>query len=90
MINGVNDGVDEIEALAPLWSRQAILNMIPVNAVEGSPYKRPSAEQIERIKEACRANGILLKKKAGDTAGSGIKDRALVSRVRDHSGAHFL
>ena len=42
-------------------SRQAILNMIPVNAVEGSPYKRPSAEQIERIKEACRANGILLK-----------------------------
>ena len=59
--NGVNDGVDEIEALAPLWSRQAILNMIPVNAVEGSPYKRPSAEQIERIKEACRANGILLK-----------------------------
>ena len=61
LINGVNDGVDEIEALAPLWSRQAILNMIPVNAVEGSPYKRPSAEQIERIKEACRANGILLK-----------------------------
>lgn len=61
LINGLNDGIDEIEALASLWSRQAVLNMIPVNAVEGSPYKRPSVEQIKKIKEACRANGILLK-----------------------------
>ena len=58
LINGINDG---IEALTPLWSRQAILNMIPVNAVDGSPYRRPSTEQIDKIKEACRANGILLK-----------------------------
>ncbi|MFR5390873.1 hypothetical protein [Parasutterella sp.] len=61
LINGINDGIDEIEALTPLWSRQAILNMIPVNAVDGSPYRRPSTEQIDKIKEACRANGILLK-----------------------------
>ncbi len=61
LINGLNDGIDEINTLASLWSRQAILNMIPVNAVEGSPFTRPSAEQIEKIKEACRANGILLK-----------------------------
>ena len=54
LINGINDGIDEIEALTPLWSRQAILNMIPVNAVDGSPYRRPSTEQIDKIKEACR------------------------------------
>lgn len=61
LIDGINDGIDEIEALAALWSRQAVLNMIPVNAVEGSPYKRPSAEKIEKIREACREKGILLK-----------------------------
>ena len=52
LINGINDGIDEIEALTPLWSRQAILNMIPVNAVDGSPYRRPSTEQIDKLKEA--------------------------------------
>lgn len=61
LIEGINDSTSEIEKLAEYWQKNAILNMIPVNAVEGSPYRRPGEEKIRLIQEACKKKGILLK-----------------------------
>ena len=62
LLKGVNDGRDEIERLAELWDNQfSILNMIPVNKVEGSIYERPEAERIAGLKVQCKENHILLK-----------------------------
>lgn len=62
LIEGVNDGDDELDKLIELWKNQyAVLNMIPVNFVEGSVFSRPSVSRINRIKERCKKAGILLK-----------------------------
>lgn len=62
LIEGVNDSDEEIERLIKLWDGQfAILNMIPINAIEGSDYKRPSDERMDQIKRKLKAAGILLK-----------------------------
>ena len=46
LLDGVNDGDDEIEGIVRLLSgKYAILNMIPFNTVEGMPYVRPSWEK---------------------------------------------
>jgi len=49
LIAGVNDGTDQIEPLANLARKlNAKINLIPYNAVEGLPWKRPE----ESIQEA--------------------------------------
>ena len=42
-MEGVNDGQDELDSLVGLLrGKYAVLNMIPYNANEGLPFKRPN------------------------------------------------
>ncbi len=62
LIRDINDGDDEIEELIRLWGRRfAILNMIPVNEVPGSAYRRPSKERLSEIQKRLKEGGVLLK-----------------------------
>ena len=60
LLDGVNDGDDEVEALAALLAgRRAILNAIPWNAVEGSDFARPPLERAVAFVRGLRARGTM-------------------------------
>ena len=62
LIEGVNDGDDEIEGIARLLAgRYAVMNMIPFNAVDGIDYRRPSWERAASIARSLHRRGILTK-----------------------------
>ncbi|HET9821096.1 MAG TPA: rRNA methyltransferase, partial [Burkholderiaceae bacterium] len=74
LIEGVNDGDDEVEGLvARLRGRYAILNMIPFNAVEGSPYRRPATERCTALFRTLNQRGVLtrLRQSAGQDVDAG-------------------
>ncbi len=62
LLDGVNDGADEIDGLVRLLhGRYAILNLIPYNAVEGLPFRRPPAERSLAMMRTLHRRGILTK-----------------------------
>jgi len=62
LLEGINDGDDEIEGLVRLLhGKYAILNMIPYNTVDDLPYRRPSWEQAADIARRLHRRGILTK-----------------------------
>jgi 23S rRNA (adenine2503-C2)-methyltransferase len=62
LIDGVNDGDDEVEALIPLLrGRFAMLNLIPYNRVDGLPYARPPAERAAAMARTLHRAGVLTK-----------------------------
>ena len=62
LLDGINDGDDEIEGLVRLLhGKYAILNMIPYNAVPELPYQRPSWEKAADIARRLHRRGILTK-----------------------------
>ena len=74
LIEGVNDGDDEVEGLvARLRGRYAILNMIPFNTVEGSPYRRPGAARCTELFRTLNQRGVLtrLRQSAGQDVDAG-------------------
>ena len=83
LIEGVNDGDDEVEALiALLKGRYAIMNMIPFNPVDGLGFRRPSAERAGEIMRALNHRGVLarLRQSAGQDVEAGcgqLRARAL-------------
>ncbi|MFT3953162.1 MAG: RNA methyltransferase [Piscinibacter sp.] len=83
LIEGVNDGDDEVEALVTLLKgRYAIMNMIPFNTVDGLDYRRPSAERAGEIMRSLNHRGVLarLRQSAGQDVEAGcgqLRARAL-------------
>ncbi len=62
LIEGVNDGDDELEGIvALLCGKYAVMNMIPYNVVEGLAFRRPSGERAERIALSLNRRGVLTK-----------------------------
>lgn len=62
LMEGVNDGDDEIEALAGLLKgRYAVMNLIPFNAVEGLDFRRPSWERAAAMARSLHQRGVLTK-----------------------------
>lgn len=62
LLEGINDGPEEIEGIvALLKGRYGVLNMIPYNAVEGLPYRRPSWERAAEIARTLHRRGVLTK-----------------------------
>jgi 23S rRNA (adenine2503-C2)-methyltransferase len=62
LIEGVNDGDDEVEGIARLLKgRYAVMNMIPFNAVDGLGYRRPSWERAAAIARSLHRRGVLTK-----------------------------
>jgi 23S rRNA (adenine2503-C2)-methyltransferase len=62
LLEGVNDGDDEIEGIVELLTgRYAVLNMIPYNAIPDLPFKRPSWDRARDIARALHRRGVLTK-----------------------------
>ncbi|MBC5783458.1 RNA methyltransferase [Ramlibacter sp. USB13] len=62
LLEGVNDGPDEIEGIVELLSgRYGVLNMIPFNKVDGLDFRRPSWERAAEIARTLHRRGILTK-----------------------------
>jgi 23S rRNA (adenine2503-C2)-methyltransferase len=62
LLEGINDGDDEIEGIVTLLKgRHAVLNIIPYNAVEGLPFSRPSDERARNMIRILHQRGILAK-----------------------------
>jgi 23S rRNA (adenine2503-C2)-methyltransferase len=62
LLEGVNDGDDEIEGIARLLAgRYAVMNLIPFNAVDGLEFKRPSWERAAAMARSLHRRGVLTK-----------------------------
>jgi 23S rRNA (adenine2503-C2)-methyltransferase len=62
LLEGVNDSAEEIEGVVRLLhGKYAILNMIPYNAVDGLPFRRPSWERAAEIARTLHRRGVLTK-----------------------------
>ena len=62
LIEGVNDGPEEIDGIARLLAgRYALMNLIPYNAVPGLDFKRPSWERAAEMARSLHRRGILTK-----------------------------
>ena len=62
LLHGLNDDVSHARELARLLrGRQAHVNLIPFNDVQGLPYRRPSPEALAGFSEVLRQGGISVK-----------------------------
>jgi 23S rRNA (adenine2503-C2)-methyltransferase len=62
LIEGVNDGDDEIDGLARLLAgRYAVLNLIPYNRVDGLEYRRAAWERAAAMARTLHRRGVLTK-----------------------------
>jgi 23S rRNA (adenine2503-C2)-methyltransferase len=87
LLEGVNDGPEEIEGIVRLLSgKYGVLNMIPFNAVDGVSFSRPSWERCEEIARVLHERGILtkLRQSAGQDVDGGcgqLRARAAEAQV---------
>jgi len=87
LIEGVNDGDDEMEAIARLLAgKYAMMNLIPYNSVADLPFKRPAWERAARMARELHRRGVLtkLRNSAGQDIDGGcgqLRARALAARV---------
>jgi 23S rRNA (adenine2503-C2)-methyltransferase len=62
LIEGVNDGDDEIDGIVQLLhGKYALMNLIPFNAVDGLDFKRPAWERAAEMARLLHRRGILTK-----------------------------
>jgi len=74
LIDGVNDGPDELDGIVRLLrGKYALLNLIPYNTVDGFEWRRPSAERAEAIATSLHQRGVLtkLRQSAGQDVDAG-------------------
>jgi 23S rRNA (adenine2503-C2)-methyltransferase len=74
LIEGVNDGPDEVDSIVALLSgKYALMNLIPYNAVDGLAFRRPSWERAAEMARALHRRGILtkLRQSAGQDVDAG-------------------
>jgi 23S rRNA (adenine2503-C2)-methyltransferase len=85
LLEGVNDGDDELERIAELLAGQyAVMNFIPYNTVEGAEFRRPSWERAAAMARYLHRRGVLakLRRSAGQDVDGGcgqLRARALAS-----------
>jgi 23S rRNA (adenine2503-C2)-methyltransferase len=74
LIEGVNDGDDEVEGIVQLLAgHYALMNLIPYNAVSELPYRRPAGERAAEMARALHRRGVLtkLRQSAGQDVDAG-------------------
>jgi 23S rRNA (adenine2503-C2)-methyltransferase len=72
LLDGVNDGDDEIDGIARLLAgKYAVMNLIAWNAIDGMPYRRPSRERMAAMVRALHRRGVLAKLR--DSAGQDVE-----------------
>ncbi|MBA2676018.1 RNA methyltransferase [Ramlibacter sp.] len=86
LLEGVNDGDDEIEGIVRLLSgKYGVLNMIPFNAVDGIDFRRPTSERTAEIARTLHRRGILTKLR--QSAGQDVEGGCGQLRVRAREAA---
>ena len=96
LLEGVNDGDDEIEGIVRLLSgKYGVLNMIPFNKVDGLAFRRPSWERAAEIARTLHRRGILtkLRQSAGQDVEGGcgqLRARAVAGSVQVSMPARAL
>jgi len=74
LLDGINDGADEIDGLVQLLAgRHAVLNLIPYNRVEGLAFARPDWERAAAMARTLHRRGVLtkLRRSAGQDVDGG-------------------
>jgi 23S rRNA (adenine2503-C2)-methyltransferase len=62
LLEGVNDGDDELDALATMLAgHYAVVNFIPYNAVDGADFRRPSWTRAAEMTRYLHRRGVLAK-----------------------------
>ena len=85
LLEGVNDGDDEVERIAALLRGQyAVMNFIPYNVIEGTGYRRPSWQRAAEMARMLHRRGVLakLRHSAGQDVDGGcgqLRARALTA-----------
>ena len=91
LLEGVNDGDDELEALATLLDgHYAVVNFIPYNTIDGANFRRPSWTRAAEMTRYLHGRGVLakLRRSAGQDVEAGCGQlRARHARVADALGA---
>ena len=88
LIDGVNDGPDEIDGIVELLSgRYALMNLIPYNTVDGLSLRRPSGERLAQMARTLHQRGVLtkLRRSAGQDVDAGcgqLRARAVGAALR--------
>jgi 23S rRNA (adenine2503-C2)-methyltransferase len=83
LLEGVNDGDDELESIARLLAgKYAVMNFIPYNEVPDSGFRRPSWERAAAMARYLHRRGVLakLRRSAGQDVEAGcgqLRARAL-------------
>jgi 23S rRNA (adenine2503-C2)-methyltransferase len=86
LLEGVNDGDDEIEGIVQLLSgKYALMNLIPYNVVEGLPYQRPSWERAAHMARSLHRRGVLTKLR--QSAGQDVEGGCGQLRARSEAPA---
>ncbi len=85
LLEGVNDGDDEVEAIARLLAgKYAVMNFIPWNTVEGAGFSRPSWERAAEMVRALHRRGVLAKLR--NSAGQDVDAGCGQLRAREVAG----
>jgi 23S rRNA (adenine2503-C2)-methyltransferase len=91
LLEGVNDGDDELDTLATLLAgHYAVVNFIPYNAVDGAEFRRPAWERAAEMTRYLHRRGVLakLRRSAGQDVEAGCGQlRARSARGDPSSGA---
>ncbi|MBX3586004.1 MAG: RNA methyltransferase [Ramlibacter sp.] len=88
LLDGVNDGDDEIEGIvALLKGKYAVMNLIPYNTVPDLPFRRPAWERAALMARRLHQQGVLakLRQSAGQDVDAGcgqLRARAAAPRQR--------
>jgi 23S rRNA (adenine2503-C2)-methyltransferase len=89
LMEGVNDGEDELDAVAGLLrGRYAVLNMIPYNTNPGLPFRRPDWDKAKAIAARLLARGVLTKLR--DSAGQDVDGGCGQLRARAADGTQTV
>ena len=85
LIEGVNDGDDEVEGIARLLSgKYALMNLIPYNSVDGLSYRRPSWQRAAEMARLLHRRGVLTKLR--QSAGQDVEAGCGQLRARSAAG----
>jgi 23S rRNA (adenine2503-C2)-methyltransferase len=88
LLEGVNDGDDELQALAALLAgHYAVVNFIPYNSIEGSTFRRPSWERAAEMARYLHRRGVLAKLRR--SAGQDVEAGCGQLRARHAQGARI-
>ena len=86
LLDGVNDGEDEIDGIVRLLKgKYALMNMIPYNTNEGLGFARPSADKAAAIARTLHARGVLTKLR--QSAGQDVEGGCGQLRARAADGS---